>query len=156
MSRSADGKVTDLTVRAAELTDAATLAELMGELGYETRTSEMEMRLESILANSNYRTWVAVSAGKVCGMIGCFLQQSYEHNNVGARILALVVGKEMRGHGIGRELVRVAENDLIASNISRVALNTRLAREEAHAFYERLGYTKNGFRFVKDLPGLAD
>jgi ribosomal protein S18 acetylase RimI-like enzyme len=145
-----------VTIRPAEATDAEVLAELMGELGYETRASEMEMRLETILKDPNYQTFVSVSGGKVCGMIGCSVQHSYEHNNVGARILALIVSKSMRGQGVGKELVRAAENDLMAKNISRVALNTRFARKEAHEFYEKLGYEKNGFRFVKTLQGTAD
>lgn len=35
-------------------------------------------------------------------------------------------------------------------------LTTRLTREDAHRFYERLGYTKNGFRYAKDLTGTDD
>jgi hypothetical protein len=35
----------DLTIRAAEMNDAAALAQLMCELGYETTKSEMQMRL---------------------------------------------------------------------------------------------------------------
>jgi hypothetical protein len=34
-------------------------------------------------------------------------------------------------------------------------LNTRLAREDAHKFYESLGYERNGFRFTKDLWNVA-
>ncbi len=149
-------QLSDLAIRRTELSDAASLAGLMTELGYETRTAEMEMRLESIVSNPDYQTLVAVRGGKVCGMIGSVVQHSYEHNDVGARILALVVAEEMRGLGVGRELVRAAENDFMARNISRVAVNTRLDRKRAHDFYERLGYVRNGFRFVKDLPVLAD
>jgi hypothetical protein len=31
------------------------------------------------------------------------------------------------------------------------AVNTRFERKDAHQFYESLGYTRNGFRFVKNL-----
>jgi GNAT superfamily N-acetyltransferase len=110
-TRDSNTKHAPVTVRAAELSDAATLASLMCQLGYETRTAEMEMRLESILNDSRYQTLVAVSGGKVCGMIGCFFQHSYEHNDVGGRILALVVTTGMRGRGIGRALVRAAEQE---------------------------------------------
>jgi ribosomal protein S18 acetylase RimI-like enzyme len=143
-------------IRPAERTDAAALAQLMGELGYPTRTSEMEMRLDAIFRDSGYRTFVALIGGTVCGMIGTCCIKSHEHNNVGGRIIALVVAEKQRGRGIGRALIQAAENDFVAQNVRRVALNTRLTREEAHQFYERLGYTKNGFRFVKELEGLTD
>jgi ribosomal protein S18 acetylase RimI-like enzyme len=57
---------------------------------------------------------------------------------------------------VGRALVRAAETDLAARNVTRLTINTRLTRKEAHLFYERLRYEKNGFRFFKNLPAQAD
>ncbi|HEY2125455.1 MAG TPA: GNAT family N-acetyltransferase [Chthoniobacterales bacterium] len=143
-------------IRAAEFSDAAILALLMSQLGYETRVAEMEMRLQSILLDSRYRTLVAVVDGRVCGMIGTFCHFTYEHNDPSARILALVVEAQARGRGVGRALIQAAEDDLAARNMMRLSVDTRLTRKEAHLFYERLGYEKNGFRFVKTLPVQAD
>src|SRR5437870_1351808 len=146
----------DLTIRPVEAKDGEALADLMTQLGYETRASEMQMRMESILANKHYATFVAVSKSKVCGMIGTFTCYSYEHNSPSGRILALVVSDKMRGRGVGHALIAAAEKDLAQKNISRVAVNTRFERKEAHEFYEKTGYKRNGFRFVKELPMSAD
>ncbi len=151
-----DSNDVDLTIRAAEAADAEALADLMTQLGYETRTSEMQMRMEAILSNKNYATFVAVNEGKICGMIGTFTCYTYEHNSPSARILALVVLEEMRGRGVGQALIAAAERDLAQRNIRRVAVDARFERKEAHEFYEKLGYTRNGFRFVKELPMPAD
>jgi len=151
-----DPKGVDVTIRAAETADTDALADLMTQLGYETRASEMQMRMEAILADKHYATFVAVSKGKVCGMIGTFTCYSYEHNSPSSRILALVVSEKMRGRGVGHALIAAAEKGLSQKNISRVAVNTRFERKEAHEFYEKLGYTRNGFRFVKELPMPAD
>ena len=145
----------DLTIRAAEMNDAARLAQLMCELGYETTKSEMQMRVERIATDERCRTIVAVCDGKVCGMIATVTYPSYEHNDPSGRILALVILRTMRRHGIGRALIATAEKDFAQSGIRRVALNTRLAREDAHKFYESLGYERNGFRFTKDLGNVA-
>lgn len=142
----------DLTIRVAEIGDAAALAELMSELGYQTTESEMQRRMETIARDERYRTFVAVRDGKVCGMIGTLLAPSYEHNDAGGRILALATFSTMRRRGIGRALVTTAENDFAQRGIRRIALNTRLEREDAHKFYESLGYERNGWRFVKQLP----
>jgi len=142
----------DFTIRAAEMNDAAALAQLMCELGYETTKSEMQMRVERIVADERYRTFVAVRDAKACGMIGTVTSLSYEHNDPGGRILALAVFSTMRRCGIGRALIATAEEDFAHRGIRRVALNTRLAREDAHKFYESLGYERNGGRFVKQLP----
>ena len=146
----------NVRVRAAKLSDAPELAALLCELGYETTSDEMRMRLKSILPHAGYGTFVAKIGKELCGMIGTHCCHSYAHNDVGGRILALVVTEEMRDQGIGRALITVAENDFTERNITRVAVNTRFTRADAHRFYESLGYTRNGFRFVKELPAVAD
>ena len=142
----------DLTIRPAGINDAAALAQLMCELGYETTKSEMQMRVERIGTDERYRTFVAVCDGKVCGMIGTLTYPSIEHNDPSGRIVALVILRTMRRRGIGRALLATAEKDFAQRGIRRIALNTQLAREDAHKFYESLGYERNGWRFVKQLP----
>jgi|ERR1700736_2687203 ribosomal protein S18 acetylase RimI-like enzyme len=151
-----DEKNVEVTVRAVEATDFEALADLMTQLGYETRASEMQMRMEPILANKNYATFVGISDGKVCGMIGTFTCYTYEHNSSSARILALVVSEKMRGRGVGEALIAAAEKNLAQRNIKRVAVNARFERTRAHEFYQKLGYRKDGFRLVKELPLPAD
>src|SRR5437016_10721206 len=146
-----DAKDVDVTVRAAEAADAEALAELMAELGYETRASEMQMRMETILANKHYATFVAVSKGKVCGMIGTFMCYTYEHNSPSARILALVVSEEMRGRGAGHALLPAAAKDLAQKNTRCLSVNTRLQRQKPHEFDAKLGYQQNRCRLGKEL-----
>src|SRR5262249_2709795 len=133
------------------MNDAAALAQLMCELGYETTKSEMQTRMERIAADQRYRTFVAVRGGKICGMIGTVTNPSYEHNDPSGRILALATLSTMRRRGIGRALIAIAEDDFAHRGIRRVALNTQLTRKDAHKFYESLGYERNGWRFVKQL-----
>ena len=123
----------------------------MCELGYDTTKSEMQMRVQRIATDERYRTFVAVRDRKVCGMIGTLTYPSYEHNDPSGRILALAILSTMRRRGIGRALIASAENDFAHRGIRRVALDTRLVREDAHKFYESLGYERNGWRFVKQL-----
>jgi len=87
----------------------------------------------------------------VCGMIGTFACHSFEHNDLGGRILALVVASDSRRRGIARRLMAAAEQDFAERKIMRIAVNTRFERNDAHQFYEALGYQRNGFRFVKTL-----
>jgi ribosomal protein S18 acetylase RimI-like enzyme len=143
---------TGCRIRDAELNDAAELAVLMSQLGYETNRTEMERRLKSILCNPANKTFVAIMDGCVCGMIGTLTYTDYEHNDASGRILALVTLNTARRRGIGRALIATAEKDFAQRGIRRVALDTRLTREDAHKFYESLGYDRNGWRFVKQLP----
>ena len=139
-------------IRDAELNDAPELAVLMCELGYQTDRTEMETRLELILSNPAYKTFVAIMGGSVCGMIGALTYPTYEHNDASGRILALVTSSTPRRRGIGRALIATAEKDFAQRGIMRVSLDTRLTRDDAHKFYQLLGYERNGWRFVKQLP----
>ena len=139
-------------IRDAKLSDAPALAGLMCELGYQTTTAEMRQRLKSILSDAHYRTFVAAIEGQVCGMIGTFALPSYEHNDLSGRILVLVTSSTSRRGGIGRALIAAAEGDFARRGVSRIAVNTRLSRQDAQKFYEALGYERNGWRFVKQLP----
>jgi GNAT superfamily N-acetyltransferase len=96
-------------IRDAELDDAAELAALMCELGYETKRTEMETRLKLVLSNPGYKTFVATMDGCICGMIGTLTYPSYEHNDASGRILALVTASTARRRGIGRALIATGE-----------------------------------------------
>jgi ribosomal protein S18 acetylase RimI-like enzyme len=144
-------RVADVTIRAARTSDAAVLATLICDLGYKTTMVEMQTRLQNIAADARYRAWVALVQDNVQGMIGTFAHHSFEHNDLSGRILALVVAPTARRRGIGQRLIAAAENDFAQRNIRRIALDTRFEREQAHRFYEALGYRRNGFRFVKTL-----
>ncbi len=141
----------DLKIRDGKLSDAADLAALMCELGYETAGAEMESRLISILKDLRYKTLVALNDDKICGMIGTVSASSYLHNDLTGRIIALVVSRESRRRGIGARLIAEAEKNLIQRGITRVTVTARFEREKAHQFYEKLGYARTGFRFAKNL-----
>jgi ribosomal protein S18 acetylase RimI-like enzyme len=138
-------------IRAAKLRDAPKLAALMCELGYQTTAAEMRRRLKFILNDARFCTLVAEIDNEVCGMIGTIACPSYEHNDPSGRILALVTSSRARRRGVGHGLIASAEKVFAQKGISRIALNTRLTREDAHRFYESLGYKRNGWRFVKQL-----
>ena len=141
----------DLRIRDAELSDAAELAALACQLGYETTGAEMESRLVSILKDLRYKTLVALKDEKICGMLGTFSASSYLHNDLNGRIIALVVSRKSRRHAIGARLIAAAEKDFTQRGITRVTLTTRFERAEAHRFYDKLGYARTGFRFAKNL-----
>ena len=138
-------------IRVARLSDAPGLAALMCELGYETANNEMRARLESILADARCSTFVAEIGKALCGMIGTLTHMSHEHDDLSGKIVALVVSNKHKRSGVGRALIAAAEKDFAKRNVMRVTLTTRFERDEAHQFYEKLGYSRTGFRFAKNF-----
>ena len=124
---------------------------LMCELGYETTSAEMRQRLKPIVRDARFRTFVGEIDNTICGVIGTLTHPSYEHNNSPGKIIALVVSKKHRRGGIGRALIAAVEKDFAKRKVTRLSLTTRFTRQEAHQFYEALGYSRTGFRFAKNL-----
>jgi len=145
----------NVAIRQAKLSDAAELATLMCQLDYQTTGAEMRTRLQSILKNPAYKTFVAEMNGELCGMIGLHCYESYNHNDLSGRIIAMVVSRTARRRGVGRALIRAAEEYFAKRKIGRVTLTTRFEREGAHRFYEKLGYVRTGFRFGKNLEPIS-
>jgi GNAT superfamily N-acetyltransferase len=59
----------------------------------------------------------------------------------------------MRSHGIGKILLQEAEKWAKARGVTRALVRSRVAREDAHRFYEREGYirVKTSAVFEKSL-----
>ena len=68
-----------------------------------------------------------------------------------AEIQALVVSEACRGQGLGRRLVAHACDWAFARRYDRVRLRSNVARVEAHAFYEHLGFEKAKASFAFEM-----
>ena len=141
----------EIKIREACLNDSASVAGLMSQLGYPTSGEEMKQRLEGILPDSDYMTFVAEHQKDVVGVIGVGIYRYYEQNGTYGRLLALVVDEKLKGQGIGARLVDEAERWMKERGVSSIVVNSGKQRSEAHRFYKRLGYEETGLRFVKSL-----
>jgi GNAT superfamily N-acetyltransferase len=136
-------------IRDAVIGDAEQIGQLITELGYPTSSEAMRDRLAIILADPSYATFVADTDGGVVGVAGAALSWYYEKDGRYARLAVLAVSSTARGLGIGRQLVQAIERWAATQGAREVFVNSGFHRGEAHAFYERCGYSRTGFRFVK-------
>lgn len=142
---------TEVAIRDARPEDSEAVTELLGELGYPTDASRFERRLERIERDPSSRLFVATVDGRVAGLARFHLLPLVEHDEPGCQLTALVVGKAYRRNGVGSELLRKVEREARSRGGRRVLVNTARHREDAHAFYERLGFEATGLRFIKSV-----
>jgi GNAT superfamily N-acetyltransferase len=140
----------DVTIRNAEFRDAAAIAALLGQLGYETEAEAVPARLERLVIVGD-RVVVAEWADEVVGLAHLHASPTIEHERPAAKIAALVVDESNRGRGVGRALVDAMEAEARARRCNLVFLTTAARREDAHAFYVRVGLEETGRRFTKLL-----
>ena len=129
--------------------DAAALAGLLSTLGYPATRDDVVVRMAAL--SDSHHTLVAVAGEKVAGFIGIVSLPVYEHPDPIGYILALSVSPAYQGQGIGKALLRAAEDWFRREGVKDIRVSSGLQREEAHRFYEQSGYARTGYRFRKLL-----
>jgi GNAT superfamily N-acetyltransferase len=142
---------TGLAVRAATPGDADGLAGLMTELGYPTTAAQMTARLAAILADGDYRTFVACDGATIAGAIGTRTFPLYESDAPYGQIMVLVVADSYRRRRVGRLLLEAAEAFFGERGASFAVVTSANRRSDAHAFYEKHGFAFDGRRYKKPL-----
>jgi GNAT superfamily N-acetyltransferase len=128
--------VTGMAIRIAAPGDAEAISDLMRQLGY--KRDGIDLRLAHILAEPAGAVFVAESE-RVVGVVHVVERATLEAP-ARAEVLALVVDGACRGQGIGRRLMRTAEDWARDRGLVALRVRTRVARAQAHRFYEGLRY----------------
>ena len=140
-----------LEIRPAVGGDVDDLLGLLDLLGYPAPPEVAAERLERMQA-ADEPVLVAVSAGRVIGMVTVNVRPVLHRPGPIGRITALAVAQDRQGAGVGRALVAAAEELARAKGCVLMEVTSNVRREAAHAFYERAGYERTSWRFAKPLP----
>jgi GNAT superfamily N-acetyltransferase len=140
----------DPTIRDARPADADAIARLLTQLGYPTEAEAMASRLDRLLIVGD-RVVVAEVDGAVVGLAHLQVTPAIERDRPAAKLGALVVDEAQRGHGIGRALVEAMEAEARRRGCELLYLTTAERRDDAHAFYERVGLEHTGRRYGRTL-----
>jgi GNAT superfamily N-acetyltransferase len=95
--------------------------------------------------------FVAETSGDVVGLVAAHIGQGLENNDPHARVTGLVVDGHWRGGGVGKMLMEHIESWCRNRGVHNVILTSGNHRVDAHKFYQRIGYTATGQRFIKHL-----
>jgi GNAT superfamily N-acetyltransferase len=130
-----------ITIRTAQLGDAAELARLSVQLGYSLTVDEMKERLAVLLPNERHCIAVAMSGARMLGRAHVEHSSSIEEGER-AELKGLVVDADARRGGVGRKLVEVAEGWALSRGLPFLIVRSNVVREIAHPFYLALGYSR--------------
>jgi GNAT superfamily N-acetyltransferase len=112
----------------------------------------MERRIETVGNLKDHVVYVACLSDAVVGWIDVSIGHHLQTEPFG-EIGGLVVSSDSRNAGIGRRLLAQGEQWVAQQGITRMVVRSRIAREAAHRFYLREGYsrTKTSAVFSKEL-----
>ena len=130
-----------MAVRTIVNSDIPAALMLIGQLGYEMPQAELVRRLTAVLAHADHRVWVYDDGGKAVGLLHAFFRPALDKPPE-VMVQALVIEASQRSKGVGEALMQVAEGWAREKGCTSVALYSRVDRDRAHRFYERLGYEK--------------
>jgi predicted N-acetyltransferase YhbS len=140
-----------MPIRLAKESDAESVATLLENLGYPATTAQVAGRVRAILLRDDYSILVADNDNALLG-VGSVHVFPCLHSEPVALLTALVVDISARGTGLGRTLVTGLEDFAVMHRCERILATTANHRSGAHAFYEKLGFSFTGRRYVKQLP----
>ena len=145
-----------VTIRTARAADAAEIAQLTTQLGYDLTHADAADRLSRILLRDDQQFFVADVDGRAVGWVDVVFTE-YVDAEAFAAIAGLVVDRGHRRVGIGRALMDRAEIWAGDRGCSIVRLASSAPRKAAHRFYENLGYAniKTQYSFIKPLDPAA-
>jgi GNAT superfamily N-acetyltransferase len=142
-----------ITLRLVRVDDAQRIAFLSEQLGYPATVLEMQQRLNTLQHHEDHALYVAaIGEDFVVGWVHvhrCFMAIAPTL----ALILGLVVDVEYRCCGIGQLLVERIEQWASDRGCQTVMVRSNVIRQDAHRFYQRLGYAniKQSMVFSKNL-----
>jgi ribosomal protein S18 acetylase RimI-like enzyme len=137
-------------IREARLDDAPALVGLIAELGYPWSAEEIAARLAPML-EAGEPPLVFEEAGAVIGVLVWHVTPTLHRAGGVGRTVMFVVGEAARGRGVGRAMLAQAEARFAARGCVMAEVTSNVRREQAHAFYEGLGYERTSYRFGKAL-----
>lgn len=142
--------VHDPSIRMATAEDASELARLVSPLGYPTTADAVAAVWETWTAEGNFAL-VVPGEDSLLGMITLHRMSVLHRPKPVGRITSLAVDPSVRGQGLGRALVRAAEEALVRAGCGVLEVTSHVRRTAAHDFYRHLAYERTSYRFAKDL-----
>jgi hypothetical protein len=135
-----------VSVRGADAADAAAIAALLGELGYETSPGDVGRRLSELERGGRSAALVAEHHGEVAGVLTLHMVQVPHEPGDWCRITVLVVAE--------RALVAGAETIARDRGCVRIEVTSALHRDGAHELYRGMGYGQVSEHFLKPLADM--
>lgn len=145
-------KAKEVVFRRAERADLPSIVRMLAEDDLGSQRERFEDPLpesyysafEQIDKGSNHELIVAELDGEVIGTLHLiFLPSISYQGGLRAQVESVRVDRNWRNRGIGGELMNWVIERAKARGAHLIKLTSHKSREDAHRFYERLGFTKS-------------
>ncbi len=145
-----------VALRPARFADAPALARLLTELGHPQDADQAWSQLAAWAGDSRGTVLVAECDGTPAGVIAAHAIPYLERPGSFVRVVALAVDGGRRRAGLGRRLLAAVEAWATELGCRDIEITSARTRDDAHAFYEALGFADMCERSARFKRPLAD
>ena len=141
-----------IEIRPATRNDLSAILALMVDIETDDQVLDLpaaEAIFERMQSYPNYIIYVTVAEGKVIGTFSLLIMDNLAHLGAPSGIVEdVVVHSSWRGQGIGKQMMQFAMQQCQKAGCYKMALSSNLIREQAHRFYDQLGFQRHGYSFI--------
>ena len=143
----------DLHIRSAEAGDFEDIFPLFRQLWPNKQLNKEELQAVFLrgVASETDELFCAELNGSVIGFCAYAIVNNLWQEGRISYVYAMVVDESCRGRGFGTRLIRAAIERSGQQGLKRMELDSAFHREQAHKFYEKLGFEKRAYLFSYPL-----
>jgi len=146
----------DIVIREAREADVARILELYHETGIEAEPGftleEAREQLALFLRYPSLRVFVAELQGEIVATYELLIMDNLAKRGRRSGVVEdVAVSPRLQGQGIGRAMMRHAQEQCRQAGCYKFVLSSGLQRTGAHDFYDALGFEKHGYSFRVDV-----
>jgi GNAT superfamily N-acetyltransferase len=141
-----------VVIREAVSQDVPAILQLYAKAGIDGGISftheEARLRLAGFKRYPSYRVFVAMVEQTVVGTYELLVIDNLaKRGRKSAIVEDVAVDPSCQRQGIGRAMMEHAREQCRLADCYKLALSSHFAREDAHRFYESLGFERHGYSF---------
>jgi ribosomal protein S18 acetylase RimI-like enzyme len=104
--------------------------------------------LDKMKQYPSYSLYVASVDNQIVGSFAFLIMDNLAHMGAPSAVVEdVVVHTKWRDQGIGHRMIEFAMKEAKTQKCYKLALSCNINREQAHKFYESLGFEKHGYSF---------
>jgi GNAT superfamily N-acetyltransferase len=147
----------DIPIREATGEDIPSILGLYSEAGINDENhftvAEASAHLALLKQYRSFRIFVACLDQSVVGTYELLIMDNMAKRGRRSGIVEdVAVHPQYQGRGIGRAMMQHALEQCRRAECYKLILSSNLKREDAHRFYDSLGFKRHGYSFQVDLP----
>lgn len=100
----------------------------------------------------DYKLYIALVDKEIAGTFALIVMDNLGHRGAPSGIVEdVVVHPKWRRKGVGKGMMQFAMERCKEKGCYKMVLSSNIEREDAHLFYESLGFKKHGYSFIAEF-----